>query len=174
MHDSFSLPRRSLQKRCGAVICSGLAPLTLYFLFCNLNAIASTGIYGEQKKNCPQIETVRKFYQFHLHSKTDYTKENIQAKKRWFSERLFNALIAERTRSAGSEKVPYLSGEPFTDSMEYPKSFSIDEFDCTETDATVKVVFAKSPEEDWVVVKLVLEDKEWKIDNLLYQDGRIY
>lgn len=121
---------------------------------------------------CPQSEIVRRFYKIHLIARnTDYTKENILAKKRWLSNTLFAALMAERARSAKSTNVPYINGDPFTDTQEHPKSFSVASSECKKTEATVKVVFPDRPDKRWVVLLLVLQNNDWKIDDVMYEDG---
>ena len=82
-------------------------------------------------------------------------------------QRSIKASLANIRRTNQSDRVPYLVGDPFTDSQEYPDSFSIDKADCKKTTgATVKVIFAFGDEKRWVILKLIPEDNDWKIDNV--------
>jgi hypothetical protein len=150
----------------------GFAFLVNCFLLAKLITAALSFSTVEREDCAVQIGIVKSFYRKHLAAgNTSYTERNILAKRKWLSKPLFDALVAERKKSAKSDSAPYLNGDPFTDSQEYPSSFSIDTFDCRKAETTVKVTFTNQPETKWVIVKLVLQNHQWKIDNVFYQDG---
>ncbi|HVG29219.1 MAG TPA: DUF3828 domain-containing protein [Pyrinomonadaceae bacterium] len=75
-------------------------------------------------------QTAQSFYRFHFAHGMDFTERNLRQRRRWLTAELYDLLRdefrkeAERAK-AHPDEAPFIEGDPFTDSQEYPKSFRV-------------------------------------------------
>ena len=128
---------------------------------------------------------VSSFYQFHLAHDMSFTRHNVLRRQRWLSPALYKLLLNEFVREKEYSRihpnesfVPYMEGDPFTQSQEYPTSFRIGKSLVTGNQAVVKTVFlwdeksSRGRDERNVQIDLVKENGKWLIDNIIDVDNR--
>lgn len=78
-------------------------------------------------------QVVKSFYRFHFSHDMNFQKKNVRVRKQWLSPTLFQLLINEFRREEEYAKanpkesfVPYMEGDPFTNSQEFPTTFRQD------------------------------------------------
>jgi hypothetical protein len=123
--------------------------------------------------------TVRDFYRFHFAHEMGFTAGAVRQKRRWIASALYRLLLEEmeKQKSKPADEAPYINGDPFTDSQEYPNSFQVGKANYSGAQAEVSVLFdwkdkGKSVRKRTILVKLTREKNEWRIVNLVYEDGR--
>jgi len=82
----------------------------------------------EANGSAAMVSVVRSFYTFHLRNNKAFTVKNVQLRKRWFTPEFYQVLLGELKREAAESKAhpdeaPYIEGDPFTESQEYPHAF---------------------------------------------------
>jgi len=93
---------------------------------------------------------------------------------------LLNEFVREKeySRTHPNESfVPYMEGDPFTQSQEYPTSFRIGKALVTGNKADVKIIFlwdeksSRGRDERNVQIDLVKQNGKWLIDNIIDMDN---
>jgi len=104
---------------------SFLLLLGLGLVSCNIPQI-------EDGKCTASRETVRSFFTQHFQSdaETGFTRESVAKKEKFLTPELYKLLQHEFDREdefvkAHPDEVPYMNGDPFTDSQEYPTGFKV-------------------------------------------------
>ena len=125
---------------------------------------------------------VKSFYTFHFSHSKDSRLKNIGQRRRWLTSELDDLLLAEyqredREQTTHPDEVPYIEGDVFTDSQEYPTTFRLGKVDTAEDRAKVTVTFIwreKTKEVDRrdEVLEVVLRNGKWLINDLVSSDGR--
>ena len=129
-------------------------------------------------------EVVKSFYRFHFSRSMDFTKQNILRRQRWLAPQLYKLLQNEfhredeYSRSHPNESfVPYMEGDPFTQSQQYPTTFRVDKSVVCGNKANVEIVFlwsAKSSrgrDERNVEIQLTKHNGKWLINNVIDKDS---
>lgn len=139
--------------------------------------------------NIPQIEdgkctasreTVRSFYSQHFNNEAErgFTRENIAKKEKFLTPELYRLLQHEFERQeefvkAHPDEVPFIDGDPFTDSQEYPTGFKVGECDISGESRTKHNVnlFWKSADDKPTqrVMKVEVEKRggKWLINDFI-------
>src|SRR5262245_15975556 len=101
--------------------------MMLAVLFFSVSASLS-----QTSKTLAPDATVRSFYTFHFAHNKNFTRANVQRRRQWLSPELLKLLLNEFKREDEYSKdhpnedfVPYMEGDPFTSSQEYPTSFQL-------------------------------------------------
>jgi len=131
-------------------------------------------------------EVVKSFYRFHLAHNMSFTRPNVVRRQAWLSSTLYKLLLNEFVREnqysrshPREEFVPYMEGDPFTESQEYPNSFRMGSSLVTGDKADVKVMLlwgtkgGKSGDQRNIEVKLVKQNGKWLIDNIIDVDNKV-
>ncbi len=139
-------------------------------------AVASRALGGGPPEARTQQEkaaaVVEEFYAYHFTHDMAFTRENVEARKKWLSRRLYRGLLAEFGRRKNSDEVPRIDGDPFTDSQEYPTGYRIDGAKPAGSGYRVTVKL-KWPTEERVIEVDVLQHKgRWELDDLRYGGRR--
>jgi hypothetical protein len=121
--------------------------------------------------------TIKAFYKYHFAHDMGLTESALQERRRWLSPELYGLLLYERRRKIPKDEAPYLNGDPFTDSQEYPDAFRVGSAEVRKTRADVQVHFTWK-EKGRVrgartsTVKLARQGKEWRINDFVSEEGR--
>jgi hypothetical protein len=120
-------------------------------------------------------KVVTEFYEYHLKHDMGFTEENIQQRQKWLTSNLYQRIIEVQRKPSDPNVVPHITGDPFTDSQEYPNNFQIESVRLTKGVGSLKVVFkddgADQSRTKWVIVRLRSGNGVWKIFDIKYQDG---
>ncbi|MEP7214094.1 MAG: hypothetical protein ABI791_13525 [Acidobacteriota bacterium] len=134
--------------------------------------------------------TVEAFYKFDRSHPQTFSRRNIDARKRWFSAPLYRMFLNElRLESAYLKKHPddkafFGDGLPFSPYEEscgvagrsYSSKYNVGRTTMTRNAADVTITVSwpdpckLAP--DRYRVRLVLERSVWKVDDIIYSDGR--
>jgi hypothetical protein len=87
------------------------------------------------------------FYRFHFARDRGFTRANVVQRRRFLSPELYRLLLNELRREAAFRKarpdeVPFMTGDPFTDSQENPEIFAVDVAEVSGNKASVQVTFS--------------------------------
>lgn len=127
-------------------------------------------------------QTAQSFYRFHLAHGMDFNERNLRQRRRWLTAELYDLLRDEFRKEAERAKThpdeaPFIEGDPFTDSQEYPKSFRVGNAISSGGSSVVKVVFigeGRTPrdrEERTVSVTMRRVGARWLIGNIKSAGG---
>lgn len=127
-------------------------------------------------------QTVQSFYRFHFAHDMGFTPGNVEMRRRWLTRELYDLLRDEFRKEAEHAKAqpdeaPFIEGDPFTNSQEYPKSFRVGGVIQGGGMADVRVVFVwpgrtrRERVERAVVVSLRRSGRRWLIGNINALDG---
>ena len=127
-------------------------------------------------------QTAQSFYRFHFTHGMDFTERNLRQRRRWLTAELYDLLRdefrkeAERAK-AHPDEAPFVEGDPFTDSQEYPKSFRVGNSIASGGSALVRVVFVgagrtpRGRDEREVSVTMRWVGARWLIGNIKSAGG---
>lgn len=139
----------------GRVAASLCLLLTAY---CQLNC----SIPNLEKPECTEARnTVREFYSFHFGNEMQFTKENLELRKRFLTHEFFDKL------NGGAQSI-----DPFTNTADLPKAFRVGECNVIEpgkrTDFQVLLFWKTNErsEQRSVHAEAVKIDDKWLIDNV--------
>ena len=115
---------------------------------------------------------VEKFYSAHLGGDMSYIRDTVQLKRQWLTDDLFAQIEAEMRLPEASDEAPYINGDPFTDSQEYPSGFRLGDVSNSGVGAAVTVIFTMQGGDDRRVNAILKQSgEEWRIDDIEYADG---
>ncbi|MBK7975414.1 MAG: DUF3828 domain-containing protein [Deltaproteobacteria bacterium] len=66
------------------------------------------------------VHVVRTFYTYHLKHDMSFTEGTVAKRKEWLAPDFYRLLLAEVRRPTEPGEAPFVNGDPFTDSQEYP------------------------------------------------------
>ena len=137
---------------------------------------------GSQSTN--PAEVVKSFYKFHFSRSMNFTKQNVLRSRRWLAPELYKLLLNEfrredeyRRSHPNESFVPYMEGDPFTQSQQYPTTFRVVKSVVCGNKANVEIVFlwsAKSSrgrDERNVEIQLTKHNGKWLINNVIDKDS---
>lgn len=114
---------------------------------------------------------VQALLEAHFAGDPGFVPERVAAKRGWLDRDLWSALAAYFARPRPQDEVPPIDGDPFSDAQEYPTRFSVGAASSADATADVPVRFADAHRSRTVVYRLLREDGQWRIGDLLYEDG---
>lgn len=110
-------------------------------------------------------------YKDHLRRRIGFDPAAVKAKRRWFTPGLMAVLHKELKRPQNPDEVPYVDGDPFTNSQEPVTSKRVGA--AKRAGEGIEVALHLEGEgfkRDFQVI-LKLEKAGWRIDDLRYDDG---
>jgi hypothetical protein len=121
-------------------------------------------------------EAARAFYQYHFSHGQCYVGACLNRRRKWLTAELYNLLKYEQQRELPPDIVPYIEGDPFTNSQESPHSFRIGKSERHGNGVKVKVFVY------WLEKRRVVEQREysfvmiresgsWKIADIIDNKG---
>jgi hypothetical protein len=148
-----------------------------------VTVLSAAGSSFAQHRNVSPSQAVRSFYRFHYSHDMGFAKHNVARRRRWLTQTLFQLLINEFRRDEQYAKghpneiyVPYMEGDPFTDSQVHPTSFRIGRSEVAGNKATVAVLMVWSagsregPDKRNLRIQLLRIRGKWLIDNVVNRD----
>lgn len=115
--------------------------------------------------------TVEALMQHHFSHDMALTAQTVAGKAAWLSRDLRRALDTWLATPQPDDEVPDLSGDPFTNTQESPQAYKLGVAQQRDGKAIVPVLFQDGRRQRRVRLALVTEDGQWKVDDLLYEDG---
>ena len=113
------------------------------------------------------------FYRYHFARDRGFTRANIVRRRRFLSSELYRLMLNELRREAAFRKahpneVPFMTGDPFTDSQEGPEIFTVGFAEASGNTASVQVSFSwRDVEQGHVLeVELLRGGGRWLIHDI--------
>ena len=142
------------------------------------------GTVSAQNRNVASPdEVVKSFYRFHFSHDHNFLQRNVQRRESWLSPTLFQLLMNEFRRQEeygrahpNSSFVPYMEGDPFTYSSEFPTSFRVGHVFIARTHSVVNVAMFWSGHSSRgkgaknLEVHLATVGGQWRIDDIVDKD----
>ena len=134
------------------------------------------------RKAAAAARSAESFYRYHF-SRDGYSRsflpENVEQLRRWLSPELYGAMMYEFRREAAFRKahpddVPVMTGDPFTDSQEYPDTFRLGRAAVRGRRASVPITFGWRNATDYTKtlrVELIKLKGRWLIHNIKRKEG---
>lgn len=110
----------------------------------------------------------------HITRDMAFTKGSAARKASMLTQSLTKAIAAYFARPASRDEPPMINGDPFTDSQEYPASFTVGTVLRAGSRATVPVRFDEENRYKIVEYRLQLSGTTWRVDDLHYPDGATF
>lgn len=110
----------------------------------------------------------------HMTRDMAFTKGSAARKASMLTESLTKAIAAYFARLVPRDEVPVVNGDPFTNSQEYPSSFTVGAVLRAGSRATVPVRFDEEGRYKIVEFRLQLSGTTWRVDDLHYPDGATF
>ena len=115
---------------------------------------------------------VRSLFADHFKHDMGFTKASVARKARWLSAEFLKQLDVELDMPRNPDEVPNIDGDPFTDSQEYPKRFVVGKGEIRGEATRIPVIFTGNGRRRTVAVKLRKTTDGWRVDDLVYEDGK--
>lgn len=140
----------------------------LLFLFA-ASAIAHADGTGAQTPS----EAVSKLYAAHFAGDMAFTHDSVARKQPWLAPDLQALLVAELDRPQPEDEPPYINGDPFTDTQEYPLACRVSGAEIVGDTASVHVDCTLEGGGTRRIVALLQKlGSAWMLSDLQYEDGR--
>lgn len=107
----------------------------------------------------------------HMTRNMAFTKGSAARKASLLTQSLTKAIAGYFARPVPRDEVPVINGDPFTNSQEYPSSFTVGAVLRVGSRATVAVRFDEEGRSKMVEYRLQLSGTTWLVDDLHYPDG---
>jgi hypothetical protein len=118
-------------------------------------------------------QAAKSFYGYHFAHDRGFARANIVQRRRWLSPELYRLLLNEFSREAAFRKahpdeVPFMTGDPFTDTQEYPDTFAVGAAVVSGNTARVPVTFGRSDaaEKRTLQIELLKQGGRWLIHDV--------
>jgi hypothetical protein len=137
--------------------------LFLIFLFCALSASSAS--------DSPET-VVDKFYKYHFSHDMGFTQETLTHRSEWLTPELLELCNVYFKIPENPDEPPYIEGDPFTGSQEYPSRYSVGKGKIADTSARVPVVFTWKEDGHSTKAEVVLKKnkEKWLIDDVEFPD----
>lgn len=117
---------------------------------------------------------VKKLYADHFAHDMGFTVKTVARKRNWLMPDLYRQIDAYFHRPSSPDKAPSINGDPFTDTQEYPTTFSVGVATTEAHNATVSVIMTFGADKRTVRVLLGRHASGWLVDDLVYEDGTTF
>jgi len=140
-------------------------------------ALAPEALSRPQGSSVPGAsEAVGAFYRYHFSHGFCYTGACLNRRRRWLTLELYELLRYEQRRKLPPDTVPYIDGDPFTDSQETPHSFRVgkSERQAGGAKAEVQVYWrekGKVVDQRTYSILLLKEGGTWKVADIINHTG---
>ncbi len=118
------------------------------------------------------MEVVRALFMDHFRHGMGFTKASVERKAKWLTPDFLAQLNTELARPNNPDEVPNINGDPFTDSQEYPKKFVVGKGEIRGDATRIPVIFSGNGRRRTVALKMRNTAEGWRVDDLVYEDGR--
>lgn len=108
----------------------------------------------------------------HMTHDMAFTPVSIARKHALLTKGLAQKISEYFMRPVPTDEVPVIDGDPFTYSQEYPSRFVLGQASRSGARATVAVRFADGIRRKTVEMRLHLVSRQWRVDDVHYEDGR--
>jgi len=147
-------------------------------LLSTIYCLLSCSIPNLEDANCSQAkEPVKSFYSYHFGNEMDFGRENIVKKEKFLTPEFYKLVIYELDRQErfvkeNADQVPFINGDPFTDSQEYPTSFRIGKCAVVEPNKVVIEVlmfwkFQVGSDQREMKIEVFKQDDKWLINDFV-------
>ncbi len=126
------------------------------------------GAEAAPRATASPVAIVRAFYTYHFAHDMAFTEASVRAKSEWLAPELVDRCQAYFRKPVRRDEVPDVDGDPFTDSQEYPKSFSVGQPRISETMVRVPVALSWPDRHRTIRVQLKLLQGSWRITDITY------
>ncbi len=117
-------------------------------------------------------EIVRALFADHFKHEMGFTKVSVAHKAKWLTPEFLKLLNAELDKPGNPDEVPNIDGDPFTNSQEYPRRFLVGIAEIRGELTRIPVTFTGNGRRKTVAVKLRNTSEGWRVDDLVYEDGK--
>lgn len=107
----------------------------------------------------------------HFSGEMGFLPDSVDAKSAFLSRDLSKVITAYFAIPRPTDEVPPITGDPFTDSQEYPTRFIVSHGAGDDTRASEEVTFASGWSTYPLIYRLVREANGWKLDDIVYGNG---
>ena len=109
---------------------------------------AHTGAQPARRATAAAERAAESFYRYHFAHDRGFARANVVQRRRWLSSELYRLLLNEFSREAVFRKahpdeVPFMTGDPFTDTQEHPDTFAVGVAVMSGNTARVPVTFGR-------------------------------
>ena len=127
--------------------------------------------YGAPKVVPPE-SVVTKFYKYHFSHDMAFTQDTLKHRSGWLTPDLLEACRVYFAVPENPDEPPYIEGDPFTGSQEYPNRYSVGKGNITEKTAKVPVIFTWKEDGHSTKGEVVLKNLKgkWLIDDVEFPD----
>ncbi len=114
---------------------------------------------------------VNEFYKYHFAHDMGFTPETLKDRQSWLTP---NLILVCRTYFAipqNPDEAPFINGDPFTGTQEYPEKFSLGSAKVSKSEARIDIIFhwkETDPRKATVVLKKL--NRKWLIDDVEFPD----
>lgn len=124
-----------------------------------------------QKNSSPE-SVINSFYKYHFSHDMGFTPETVKSRSAWLSAELLAACKVYFAAPEDPEEPPYIEGDPFTGSQEYPNKFSVGSASVSEMSAKVPVTFTWKEDGHSTKGTVLLKNVKgkWLIDDVEFPD----
>lgn len=117
--------------------------------------------------------TVQTLLLHHFSSNFAFSPSTVAAQATLLTESLTDSLNRWFVRAKTNDEVPALNGDPYTDSQEFPESFSLAKSRVNADRAELTVTYRSEGIEPYPVhVELMRVKGRWRVNDLRYRDGQ--
>ena len=113
-------------------------------------------------------DVVRAFYTYHFAHDMGFSEASVRERSVWLAPELVDLCHAYFQKPVRPGEVPDVDGDPFTDSQEYPKSFSVGKPSVSDTIVRVPVTLSWPDHHRTIRVQLQVVNGSWRITNIAY------
>jgi hypothetical protein len=132
------------------------------------------------EKNAPAAAVrtrLQAFYTYHFSHPKEFTRKTLDGRRKWLASGFYDLLRYELGRKLPPDEAPYIEGDPFTNSQEYPARFRVGDVRVSGAKADADVHFTWTVGDKVVSqrkcnIKLAREGGAWRIADIVGGDGR--
>jgi len=114
---------------------------------------------------------VNEFYKYHFAHDMGFTPESLKDRQSWLTPSLILACRTYFAIPQNPDEVPFINGDPFTGTQEYPQRFSLGSAKVSKSEARIEITFhwqETDPRKATVVLKKL--NGKWLIDDIEFAD----
>jgi hypothetical protein len=142
------------------------------FLALVLSAMAGAANANDSGTQTP-VQAVEDLFAVHFAGDMGFTHESVARKQSLLTPDLYALLVAELERPQAENEPPYINGDPFTDTQEYPQGYEVEGAEIVGDTASVAVEFTlQGGGSRRIIVLLQKVGTAWQSSDLRYEDGR--
>lgn len=114
---------------------------------------------------------VQALLEAHFADDMSFDRVSTGRRERWLSPTLWLDMQAYFARPVSADEPPAITGDPFTNSQEYPARFVLTSLEEGPTESRVQVVFRDAYRTTRSTFVLQRVQGEWRVHDIVYEDG---